>query len=125
MKVQRTLDVLASSARVEFLTLWIQALCVAARDPDAAADGQADKRWAGINEVILTLATQITSYLRGGPPAYPEVALLATLKEKATIGTCVGEVRWAANEALRRLDLRSGDRWSQDVRATDTPPKDY
>jgi hypothetical protein len=105
VKGQRTLAVLASSARAEFLVLWIQALCIAARDPDTPADEHAGRRWAGINEVVLTLATQAASYLHGGPPAYPDEALLAVLEEKAVVGGCVGEVRWAANEALRRLGV--------------------
>jgi hypothetical protein len=108
---RRTLAALGSDARPEFLALWVQGLCIAARGPDPAGPEQDAGRLLGINEVALVLVTQIVSCLDGGPPAYPDEALLTALEERATHWGCVGEVRWAAQEALRRLDAagRRGD----------------
>lgn len=106
MTGSRTSEALASSKRREFLARWVEALCVSSRANATGEEHESPRlrKVLAINEVALLLGKQLASELSDGPSAYPDEALLDVLRDKAIAGQCVAEVRWAAGEAIRRLD---------------------
>lgn len=74
-------------------------LSLSSRDRDLSV-----KSRAGLNEVLLVVATQLASRLGDRSPAYPDVAMLETVHEKAQVGGCISQVEWTVREAMRRVD---------------------
>lgn len=97
--------VLASPRRDELIAWIVKDLAVTARLDHAEDDlSRVRVRLNGLNEVSIILLSQLYSDLANRVGAYPDDVLGDVLLEAAVRGKCEGNLEWAVENAVRRLN---------------------